>query len=126
MQSQDLNKNETVDWQLAGLFFAKMATFNPVNTQDGCVIFSLIIVPIFLSIKIKTNLKNFTIFSKNFDKLKTVGDSTVTSGSKNQEMFEYYRLTNGRYKPVKTLKYLNIGDILDFCGITRTEKWAKN
>lgn len=71
MQSQDINKNETVDWQLAGLFFAKMATFNPVNTQHGCVIFSLIIVPIFLSIKIKTNLKNFTIF---FEKLWQIED----------------------------------------------------
>ena len=49
----------------------------------------------------------------------------MTSGSKNQEMFEYYRLTNGRYKPVKTLKYLNIGDILNFCGITRTENGQK-
>ena len=72
-----------------------------------------------------SSLEPITGGSKNFDKLKTVRHSTVTSGSKNQEMFEYYRLTNGRYKPVKTLKYLNIGDILNFCGITRTENGQK-
>ena len=34
-------------------------------------------------------------------------------------------MTNGRYKPVKTFKYWNTGDILDFCGIIHTEKRQK-